>query len=99
VCASLVQVRDEDARNSEPVDATIEQRCRVLFEGVDVRELRLADLRGALAMVAQEPVLFSGTVRDNIGYGKEGATFAEIEQAAKDAFARRRDSPFRPAVS
>jgi ABC transporter fused permease/ATP-binding protein len=60
---------------------------RVLFEGVDVRELRLADLRGALAMVAQEPVLFSGTVRDNIGYGKDGATVAEIEQAAKDAFA------------
>ena len=60
---------------------------RVLVEGVDVRELRLADLRGALAMVAQEPVLFSGSVRDNIGYGKDGATDAEIEQAAKDAFA------------
>jgi ABC-type multidrug transport system fused ATPase/permease subunit len=60
---------------------------RVLFEGVDVRELRLADLRGALAMVAQEPVLFSGTVRENIGYGKAGATSDEIEQAAKDAFA------------
>jgi ABC-type multidrug transport system fused ATPase/permease subunit len=60
---------------------------RVLFEGVDVRELQLAELRGSLAMVAQEPVLFSGSVRDNIGYGKDGATEAEIEQAAKDAFA------------
>ena len=59
----------------------------VKFEGVDVRELKLADLRGALAMVAQEPVLFSGTVRENIAYGKAGATDAEIEQAAKDAFA------------
>jgi ABC transporter fused permease/ATP-binding protein len=60
---------------------------RVLFEGVDVRDLKLADLRGALAMVAQEPVLFSGTVRDNIGYGRTGATHAEIEQAARDSYA------------
>ncbi|MEO8842988.1 MAG: ABC transporter transmembrane domain-containing protein [Kofleriaceae bacterium] len=58
---------------------------RVLFEGVDVRDLALADLRGALAMVAQEPVLFSGSIRDNISYGKQGASDAEIEQAAKDA--------------
>ena len=58
---------------------------RVLFEGVDVRDLALADLRGALAMVAQEPVLFSGSIRDNISYGKKGATDDEIVQAAKDA--------------
>jgi ABC-type multidrug transport system fused ATPase/permease subunit len=60
---------------------------RVLFEGVDVRSLRLADLRRALAMVAQEPVLFSGTIRDNIAYGRDGATTAEIESAARDAHA------------
>ncbi len=60
---------------------------RVLIEGVDVRELRLGELRRALAMVAQEPVLFSGTIRDNIGYGRAGATPAEIEQAARDAHA------------
>jgi ABC transporter fused permease/ATP-binding protein len=58
---------------------------RVLFEGVDVRDLALRDLRGALAMVAQEPVLFSGSIRANIAYGKQGATDAEITQAAKDA--------------
>ncbi|MEP6862868.1 MAG: ABC transporter transmembrane domain-containing protein [Deltaproteobacteria bacterium] len=58
---------------------------RVLFEGVDVRDLSLRDLRGALAMVAQEPVLFSGSIRTNIAYGKQGATDAEITQAAKDA--------------
>jgi len=58
---------------------------RVLFEGVDVRDLSLRDLRGALAMVAQEPVLFSGSIRQNIAYGKQDATDAEIEQAAKDA--------------
>jgi ABC transporter fused permease/ATP-binding protein len=60
---------------------------RILVEGVDVRELKLGELRKALAMVAQEPVLFSGTIRDNIGYGKDGATHAEIEHAARDAYA------------
>ena len=58
---------------------------RVLFEGVDVRDLALDDLRHSLAMVAQEPVLFSGTIRDNIAYGRTGATREQIEQAARDA--------------
>ncbi|HEX2692124.1 MAG TPA: ABC transporter transmembrane domain-containing protein [Kofleriaceae bacterium] len=60
---------------------------RVLFEGIDVRRLSLGELRRALAMVAQEPVLFSGTIRANIGYGREGASAAEIERAARDAYA------------
>jgi ABC transporter fused permease/ATP-binding protein len=60
---------------------------RVLVEDVDVRELDLGALRRALAMVAQEPVLFSGTIRDNIAYGRDGATPAEVEQAARDAYA------------
>jgi len=60
---------------------------RVTFEGVDVRDLPLGELRRSLAMVAQEPVLFSGTIRSNIAYGKDGATDAEIEAAARDAYA------------
>ena len=60
---------------------------RVLFEGVDVRDLDLGELRRSLAMVAQEPVLFSGTVRDNIAYGRDGATVDEVEAAARDAHA------------
>ncbi|HEX4417491.1 MAG TPA: ABC transporter transmembrane domain-containing protein [Kofleriaceae bacterium] len=60
---------------------------RVLFEGIDVRALSLRELRQSLAMVAQEPVLFSGTIRDNIGYGRAGASPAEIESAARDAYA------------
>lgn len=60
---------------------------RVLFEGVDVRELSLAELRRSLAMVAQEPVLWAGTIRDNIAYGRADATDAEIEAAARDAHA------------
>jgi ABC transporter fused permease/ATP-binding protein len=55
---------------------------RVTVEGVDVRELRLAELRRATAMVAQEPVLFAGTLRDNIAYGKDGATDADVERVA-----------------
>jgi len=58
---------------------------RVLFEGVDVRELALTDLRRSLAIVAQEPVLWSGTIRDNIAYGRADATPAELEAAARDA--------------
>ncbi|MDF1564025.1 MAG: ABC transporter transmembrane domain-containing protein [Deltaproteobacteria bacterium] len=57
----------------------------VRLEGVDLRELALADLRGAMAMVEQEPVLFSGTIAENIAYGRPGATPAEIEAAARDA--------------
>jgi ABC transporter fused permease/ATP-binding protein len=57
----------------------------VTLEGIDVRRLRLADLRHAMAMVAQEPVLFSGTLRDNISYGCTGASAEQIETAARDA--------------
>jgi ABC transporter fused permease/ATP-binding protein len=58
---------------------------RVLYEGVDVRELALADLRRTLAMVAQEPVLWAGTIRDNIRYGRADATDDDVERAARDA--------------
>jgi ABC transporter fused permease/ATP-binding protein len=58
---------------------------RVTVEGVDVRELALGELRRAMALVAQEPVLFSGTLHDNIAYARDGATRAQVEQAARDA--------------
>ncbi len=60
-------------------------RGRVTLEGVDVRDLALADLRRATAMVAQEPVLFAGTLRDNIAYARDDASDAAVEQAARDA--------------
>lgn len=58
---------------------------RVLLDGHDVRELQLASLRGHMAIVAQEPVLFTGSIRDNIRYGRLEATDAEVEQAAVKA--------------
>jgi len=57
----------------------------VLVGGVDVRQLRLADLRGRIAVVPQEPVIFSGTVLDNIRYGRPGATVEEALAAGRAA--------------
>jgi ATP-binding cassette subfamily B (MDR/TAP) protein 1 len=56
---------------------------RVLLDGHDLRSLNLAWLRSQMALVQQEPVLFFGSIRDNIAYGKEGASLEEIEAAAK----------------
>ena len=55
----------------------------VRVDGVDVRQMALSDLRGQMGMVLQEPFLFSGTVRDNIRYGRPTASDADIEAAAK----------------
>jgi ATP-binding cassette, subfamily B, bacterial MsbA len=60
---------------------------RILLDGINVRDLRLADLRGAIGLVPQEPTLFSGTVRENIAYGRPSATQEAIEAAARAAHA------------
>ncbi len=56
------------------------------IDGVELRELRLADLRARIAVVPQEPVIFSGTVLENIRYGRPDATEAEALAAAHAAF-------------
>jgi len=61
-------------------------RGRVRLDGVDVRELSLDALRAAVATVAQEPVLFSGTIAENIAYGAHDATREDVERAAHDAY-------------
>jgi ATP-binding cassette, subfamily B, bacterial len=55
---------------------------RVLLDGADLRQLRLDSLRESIALVAQETLVFDGSVRDNIAYGRAGATMADIERAA-----------------
>ncbi len=55
---------------------------RVTLDGIDVREFALADLRGSMAVVSQEPILFSGSIRDNIRYGNLEASDAAVERAA-----------------
>ncbi len=58
---------------------------RVTLDGVDTRELALADLRGAVALVSQDVFLFHGTVAENIGYGRAGASHEDIRAAARVA--------------
>ena len=58
---------------------------RVLVDGLDVRDYPLDGLRGRIGMVLQNNVLFSGTIRENLLWGNENATEAELIQAAKDA--------------
>ena len=55
------------------------------IDGVDNRKIRLEDLRSQIGIVAQEPFLFSGTISENIGYGKPGASFEELMDAAQAA--------------
>ena len=57
-------------------------RGSIEVDGVNIRKIRLEDLRSQIGIVLQEPFLFSGTIAENIGYGKPGATFTEIMEAA-----------------
>lgn len=59
----------------------------VRLDGIDVRDLALHDLRRALAIVPQEPVLFTSSVADNIRYGRPDASDAEVRAAAEAASA------------
>jgi ATP-binding cassette, subfamily B, bacterial MsbA len=62
-------------------------RGRVLLDGIDIRSLRLADLRRTIAIVPQDPALFSGTIRENIAYARPGASLEDVEAAARAAHA------------
>ncbi len=59
----------------------------VTFDGVDVRDLALDDLRSRVGIVPQEPMLFAGTVRENLVYGDLDASQAEIEEVSRAAHA------------
>ena len=60
---------------------------RVTIDGTDLRDVSALELRGQMALVSQDVVLFDQTVAQNIACGKSGATRAEVEAAAKSAFA------------
>jgi ATP-binding cassette subfamily B protein len=60
---------------------------RVTIDGVDVRQYRVRSLRDKIAIVLQDPVLFAGTIADNLRYGRLDATDEEVEQAARAAHA------------
>lgn len=59
----------------------------IKINGIDIRDMTLKSLRDLIGIVSQETVLFNGTVRENIAYGKPEAAFEEIRQAAQAAYA------------
>lgn len=59
----------------------------ITVDGLDIRELSRRDLRGIFGMVLQDTWLFNGTIRENIAYGRQGATEAEVVAAARAAHA------------
>lgn len=56
---------------------------RITIDGVDIRDIRLDDLRGLMGIVSQDPVLFNDTVYNNIAFGKKGVTPDDVEAAAR----------------
>lgn len=61
------------------------QDGEVLIDGINLKEFQLKWIRSKIGLVSQEPVLFTGSIKDNIAYGKEGATNEEIRAAAERA--------------
>ena len=61
---------------------------QIKLNGRNIQEYSVSDWRGMLALVPQEVLLFGGTIRENIAYGKPGASQEEIEYAAEQAFAK-----------
>lgn len=60
-------------------------RGNITLDGIDLRDLDLKELRDQIGFVAQDPIVFSGTVYDNIRYGRPDATFDQIQEAAEAA--------------
>lgn len=58
----------------------------ISISGINIKDLRLEDLRSLIGFVPQQPILFSGTLRENIAYGKPNASFEEIQKAAESAY-------------
>ena len=75
------------------------QGGRILYDGIDIREIRKDDLRRSLAMVIQDTHLFTGTIMDNMRYGNLAAADDEVEEAARlanaDSFIRRLPDGYR----
>ena len=69
------------------------QSGTITYDGIDIREIKKDDLRRSLAMVIQETHLFTGTIADNIRYGRLDASLEEVKEAARianaDSFIRR----------
>lgn len=71
--------------SSEATSRSLQCCQQVLLDGVDLRKLDISWMREQLSLVSQEPHLFTGTIRDNITYGKPGASEDEVREAAASA--------------
>jgi ATP-binding cassette, subfamily B, multidrug efflux pump len=60
------------------------QRGQILLDGVDIRELKIDDLRKQFGIVLQDPFLFTGTIESNVRLGTDGITRGEVEQAVEE---------------
>ena len=56
-----------------------------MIDGIDLKDFNVKWLRQHIGVVSQEPILFGTTIAENIRYGKDGVSMAEIENAAKEA--------------
>ena len=77
--AGKTTVTDLVARFHDPT------RGRLLLNGLDIRDMTLASYRKLLAVVQQDTFLFDGSVHENIAYGRQSATDAEVQDAARSA--------------
>lgn len=89
--SSVALVGSSGAGKSTLVDLILRfydvQQGTILFDGVDIRQLDLTQLRSHIAIVPQQPVLFSGTIMDNIRYALPSASEEQVVAAAKAAYA------------
>lgn len=63
------------------------QGGEVLIDGINIKEFRVGWIRARIGLVSQEPVLFASSIKENIAYGKSGASLEEIRAAAENAHA------------
>lgn len=88
---SMALVGSSGAGKSTLVDLLLRfydvQQGHIQFDGIDIRELALEDLRSHIAIVPQQPALFTGTVMENIRYGRPNASDEEVKTAAVAAYA------------
>ncbi|MBA0743727.1 hypothetical protein Gogos_006386 [Gossypium gossypioides] len=87
-CGTTVALVGESGSGKSTVISLIErfydpQAGEVLIDGINLKEFQLRWIRGKIGLVSQEPVLFTASIKDNIAYGKEGATIEEIRAAAE----------------
>ncbi|MBA0717844.1 hypothetical protein Golax_005624 [Gossypium laxum] len=87
-CGTTVALVGESGSGKSTVISLIErfydpQTGEVLIDGINLKEFQLRWIRGKIGLVSQEPVLFTASIKDNIAYGKEGATVEEIRAAAE----------------